>query len=543
METSATQRPPAARPVLAVLASGQFLMTLDSSVMNVSMADVAADLNTPITGIQVAITLYTLVMATSMITGGRIGTRLGRRRAFGVGLVVYGAGSLTTALTPNPAVLLLGWSLLEGLGAALILPAIVALVAANFPGPRRSAAYGMVAAAGAIGIAAGPLIGGTVTTYASWRYVFAGEVVLVVVILLALRRLADVSPTDARMDPVGTLLSVLGLGALVYGVLRAGEWGWVQAAPQAPRIFGLSPVIWLIVSGLVVLYGFLRWESRLAARGREPLVDPALLRNRRLTGGLGLFFAQFLVQGGVFFTVPLFLSVVLELSAVETGLRILPLSIALVLTAIGIPRFAPRAGPRRVVRLGLAAMVCGIVVLIAGLDPTVDARVVTVPMILLGLGLGALSAQLGAVTVSAVPDSRSAEVGGLQNTGTSLGTSVGTALMGSVLIAALTTSVLDGITGNPAVPESVQQQATTRLTAGAPFVSTTQLQQSLGAAGVPAPTAQAIVEANADARLSALRAALMVAAVFAVLALFGTGRLPRAPVGGRQHSGGEPRRS
>ena len=148
-----------------LLASGQFVMTLDSSVMNVSMAVVASDLGTTISGIQTAITLYTLVMATMMITGGKIGTIIGRRRAFGIGLVIYAAGSLTTALAPNLGVLLIGWSLLEGLGASLIMPAIVALVAANFPAERRAAAYGLVAAAGGMAVAAGPLIGGAVTTF------------------------------------------------------------------------------------------------------------------------------------------------------------------------------------------------------------------------------------------------------------------------------------------------------------------------------------------------------------------------------------------
>ncbi len=172
--------------VLTVLAAGQFLMTLDSSVMNVSIRQVAADVGTSVTGIQTAITLYTLVMASLMITGGKIGAIVGRRRAFSVGLVVYGVGTLTTAVAPNLGVLLVGWSVLEGIGAALIMPAIVALVAGNFPRERRAAAYGLIAAAGAIAVAAGPLIGGAVTTFASWRWVFVGEAVIVVGIFAAM---------------------------------------------------------------------------------------------------------------------------------------------------------------------------------------------------------------------------------------------------------------------------------------------------------------------------------------------------------------------
>ena len=214
--TTATTAKAGAGLVLAVLASSQFLMTLDSSVMNVSMPVVASDLGTTITGIQTAITLYTLVMATLMITGGKLGTIMGRRKAMGIGLVIYAAGSFTTGIAQNLTQLLIGWSLLEGIGAALIMPAIVALVASNFPPEKRAAAYGLVAAAGAVAVAAGPLIGGAVTTYASWRYVFFGEVVIVLAILAVLRKVRDVAPQPSRIDLIGSLLSIIGLGLLVF---------------------------------------------------------------------------------------------------------------------------------------------------------------------------------------------------------------------------------------------------------------------------------------------------------------------------------------
>src|SRR6476646_4689407 len=215
--------------VLLTLAAGQFLMTLDSSVMNVSIATVAQDVGTTVSGIQGAITAYTLVMACLMITGAKIGALIGRKRAFAIGCVIYGCGSLTTALAPNLPVLLLGWSFLEGVGAALILPAIVALVASNFPAERRTRAYGLVFAAGAMAVAVGPLIGGVATTYFSWRWVFAGEVVIVLAILLLARRMAD-SPAgeQPRLDLVGAGLSALGLGLFVFGILKSGEWGWIQ---------------------------------------------------------------------------------------------------------------------------------------------------------------------------------------------------------------------------------------------------------------------------------------------------------------------------
>src|SRR5262250_2562854 len=269
----------AAGIVLLTLASAQFLMTLDSSVMNVSIATVAKDVGTTVTGIQTAITFYTLVMACLMITGGKLGAILGRKRAFAIGCVIYGCGSLITALAGSLPVLVIGWSVLEGIGAALIMPAIVALVASNFAQPQRPRAYGLVASAGAIAVAAGPLIGGLFTTYASWRWVFAGEVLVVLIILALTRRVADTPREEgARLDLAGTVLSALGLGLIVYGILRAGTWGFVHPKEGAPQWLGLSPVIWLVLAGGVVLRVFMWWELHSIRRGRAVLVDPAMLR-------------------------------------------------------------------------------------------------------------------------------------------------------------------------------------------------------------------------------------------------------------------------
>ena len=396
MTVSTTRTNAATGVVLLTLASGQFLMTLDSSVMNVSIAQVAEDLGTTITGIQTAITFYTLVMATMMITGGKIGSLIGRRKAFAIGCVIYGVGSLTTAFAPNLAVLIVGWSVLEGLGAALIMPAIVALVASNFPAEGRPRAYGLVASAGAIAVAAGPLIGGTVTTYWTWRYVFAGEVFVVAIILALTRRMQDSPPEGRfRLDLVGVALSAAGLGIAVFGVLRSGVWGWVQPKPGGPSWLGISPTLWLILAGLVVVRLFFAWEERVIASGSEPLVRPRMLLNPQLAGGLTMFFFQFMIQAGLFFTVPLFLSVALGLTALQTGVRLLPLSVTLLVAAVGIPRFFPDVSPRTVVRFGLAALLVGIASLIAGFEIGVGAEIVTVPLLFVGLGVGALASQLG----------------------------------------------------------------------------------------------------------------------------------------------------
>jgi MFS family permease len=517
----------ATKIVLITLAAGQFVMALDTTVMNTAIATVAKDLGTTVTGIQTAITLYTLVMASLMITGGKVGQMIGRKRAFAIGCIIYACGSLTTALSQSLTVLMIGWSGLEGLGAVLIMPAIVALVASNFGKPDRPRAYGLVAAAGAIAAALGPLVGGLFTTYASWRWVFAGEVLIVLVILGLTRRMKDTPATEgARLDLVGTALSALGLGAIVLGILKAGTWGFVQPKPEAPAWLGLSPVIWLILAGASVLVLFVWWESRRVKRGQGALIDPAMLRNLQLRSGVMSFFFMFLIQAGIFFTIPLFLSVALGISAVETGVRLLPLSLSLLVFAAGVPKVRPNASPRRVVRVGFILLFAGLLLLVALLDVGVGAGVVTAPLLLAGSGLGMMASQLGAVTVSSVPDEQSGEVGGLQNTGTTLGASIGTALAGAVLISAMTASFFTGIQNNPNVPDSVVSQAQTQLASGVPFLSEADAQAALKKANVPPAAADEIVKQYKKSQIGGLRAAEALLALLALLALPFTRGIP-----------------
>jgi MFS family permease len=531
-EVATPDRAQGATAVLLTLAAGQFLMTLDSSVMNVSIATVAKDVGTTVTGIQGAITAYTLVMAALMITGAKIGALIGRKRAFAIGCIIYGCGSLTTSLATSLPVLLFGWSFLEGVGAALILPAIVALVASNFAAERRPAAYGLVAAAGAIAVAVGPLIGGFFTTYFSWRWVFAGEVVIVIAILFLTRRIADAQQEDRpSLDFVGAALSAAGLGLVVFGVLRSSEWGWIQPKPGGTSWANLSPTVWLVLGGMFVIWLFFRWENRREARGQEPLVRPALLQNRQLGGGLRMFFFQYLVQAGLFFVVPLFLSVCLGLSALATGARLLPLSVTLLAAAIGVPRLFPTVSPRLVVRWGLLALFAGTVVLLASLDADAGPEIVFVPMLLIGLGIGALASQLGAVTVSAVPDDQAPEVGGLQNTMTNLGASLGTALAGSILIGAVASSFLANIQHNPSIPNRVKSEASVKLAGGVPFVSDADLEAALKEANVGPRTTDEALTAYHDARIDGLRAALAILAGMTLIALFVAQRIPTTQPG------------
>ena len=279
---------------LVILASAQFIMVLDSSVMNVSISQIVADLNTTVTGVQSAITMYTLVMAAFMLVGAKLGDILGRDRAFGLGLAVYGLGSLITSLSPNLTVLLIGWSGIEGLGAVLVIPAIAALTAANYEGKERAFAYGMIGGAAGAAIAAGPLIGGYVTTTWSWRYVFVGEVVVVIAVLIVHRRMKRApKPEQApKLDYGGAALSAVALGLIVFGILKSSTWGWIRPI-DAPTIdgheitpLGFSLVPFLILGGFVVLGCFLAWEERRERLGRSTLLNRALLKIETLRGGL-----------------------------------------------------------------------------------------------------------------------------------------------------------------------------------------------------------------------------------------------------------------
>ena len=331
----------------------------------------------------------------------------------------------------------------------------------------------------------------------------------------------------------------------MLGILKSGTWGVVQPKPDAPEWLGLSPVIWMMLAGGVLLALFLGWERRRVERGQSALIDPQMLRNVQLRSGVVSFLFMFLVQAGTFFTVPLFLSVALGLSAVETGVRLLPMSLTLLAFALAVPKLLPDVSPQRAVRVGFMTLFTGLALLVALLDIDAGAEVITGPLLLAGAGLGMMASQLGSVTVSAVPDEQSGEVGGVQNTGTQLGASIGTALAGAVLISALTASFFTGIKSNPDVPPDVASNAETELAAGIPFLSDADLKDALEQANVPPETADAVVDENAKSRIDGLRAALSVLALITLLALPFTGGIPTVQPGAQTEpetarpSGGE----
>ena len=513
---------------LSALAVAQFVMVLDQAVMNVSISQLVEDFDTTVTTIQGVITLYSLVMAMFMLTGAKIGDMIGRRRAFVVGLVVYGVGSGLTALAPSVAVLALGWSVLEGLGAALVLPALAALIAGNFEGRERVTAYAVIGGVAGAGIAVGPIVGGWATTVLSWRIVFAGEVVLVLIILALVRFVVDAPPEDRKrsLDVVGSTLSALGLGAIVLGVLQSSTWGLIEPKDSPLTPLGFSLAIWLIGAGVAMLYAFVRWQRHREAVGQDPLVHLDLLSIAPLRAGLASLLSQNLILMGVFFVVPLYLQLVLGLDALETGIKMLPVSITMFIASALGARLGLRFAVRTIIRAGLIISALACLVMIAGIDPMLEGLAFSASMALLGVGVGLLASQLGNVVQSSVDASGRSEAGGLQYTSQQLGASLGVALIGAIVIAGLTSSFLSSIQEDERISDDVAQQVGVAVDGSVEFVSSEQVAVAVAESGVDEATAVAIVDDYESAQLQALKTGLLAAAAIALISLMFTQGLP-----------------
>jgi EmrB/QacA subfamily drug resistance transporter len=515
--------------VLAVLGAAQFLMVLDQAVMNVAISQLVEDFDTTVTTIQAVIAFYALVMAGLMLTGGKLGDILGRRRAFVIGTCIYACGSALTAVSWNVPSLTLGWSVLEGIGAALVLPAMVALVAGNFKGQERALAYGVLGGIAGAGIAVGPILGGWATTELSWRIVFAGEVVVAAGILLGSRLLREPErpAKTSRLDWVGGVLSALGLGVVVLGVLQASNWGWLQPRNSPIEPFGFSLTPFVIAAGAMIIGAFVRWERRREERGEDPLVHLHLLSIPRLRGGVSMLLAQNLILMGIFFTVPLFLQVVQGLDALETGVRMLPASIGLFVSALAGSALAKRFPARALVRAGLLVVLAATLMLLDTIEPELDNASFLIAMGVLGVGMGLIVSQLGNVVQSAVGDADRSEAGGLQNTAQQLGSSLGTALLGAIVITGLISAFSANVADDPKIADEVEQQVEVKLAAGASFVTSDQVESVAKAEGIDPATTAALVADYEDAQISALKTAFLLAALLVIASLFTTRRLPR----------------
>jgi MFS family permease len=519
-------------PIL-ILAVAQFVMVLDGTVMNVSISTIASDLGTTITGMQTAITVFTLTMAAFMLTGGKLGDIWGRQRAFRIGAVVYGIGSLTTALAPTLGVLFLGWSIIEGLGAVLVIPAIAALAAANYKGKDRVIAFSILGLAIGLAMAMGPLIGGFATTYFSWRYVFAAETIIMVFVLFVSGKIVDAKVANKiKLDIPSVLLSVSGMALFVLGVLQSRSWGWIQPL-GAPEIngepitpLGISLVMYLIVAGIIVLKLFYDRQVRLMKDNKQPLLNVSVFKLPILRSGLTTQTAQFFTIASLFFIIPVYLQTMLGYNAIETGLKLMPLSIGLLIFALVGAKRSTVLSARRIVRTGQIVMAFGALFVLTSIDPELGETTFWIGLFLVGAGFGLLSSQLGNVTMSAVSEKESAEVGGLQGVFQNLGLSLGTALIGSIFILSLTSGFTAAIQNNPDLSSQTKNTITTQTAGGVGIYSGEQVNQLVIDNGGSQATAQTITETYQNSQLESLRISMFFVFILLLISLVFSRNIP-----------------
>ncbi len=521
---------------LVALATAQFLMVLDQSVMNVSISTLVSDFDTTVTTIQAVITLYCLVMAMLILTGAKIGDIIGRRRAFVIGLIIYACGSALTAVSQTVAVLALGWSVLEGIGAGLVFPALAALIAGNFEGARRKTAYAVIGGVAGAGIAIGPIVGGWATTELTWRVVFVGEVFIAGFILLMTRKVADApGPTPTpKLDVVGSVLSASGLGLFVLGVLESSTWGWLKPKNSPITIFGFSLTLFVIAAGCVLLWGFVTWQRHREATKRDPLVHLSLARIPPVRSGVIGLFSQNLILMGTFFVVPLYLQLVLGLDALETGIKMLPISVTMFATAATGARLSNRFPVRTIVRAGLVVTIAGVLILLSTIEPTLSDAGFALGLGVLGIGMGLMISQLGNVIQSSVEESGRSEAGGLQFTGQQLGSALGVAFIGSIVLIGLTNTFISTIEHDSRISAQVSTQVGVAAVSNTNFVSSSQIESAATQAGLDEATTAALVDDYETAQLRSLKAGLLGAALLALFSLGFTRELPHEQPGARE---------
>lgn len=521
--------------ILILLSMAQLILTLDSTVMNVSISTLVVDLNTTIGGVQSAITFYTLVMAAFMIAGAKIGDIIGRKKAFVIGLLIYGTGSAITALAPNINVLKLGWSLLEGLGAALIIPAMISLIASNFKaGASRVKAYGTLAAMAAVGAGIGPIVGGLLTTYASWRYAFAGEVLIVIYILLNRKVIVDsaLGKEKPKLDWLGVGLIASSMVSIVQGILMAGTYGLLKA--RQDYVFngqvlisegGLSPTVWLVLTGLIILALFVAWQRYRERHQKYPLIHLSLFKNSVVNSGNGSIFATQFLLGGIMYALALFLQMQLQYDALSTGITMLPLSLMILVAASRGSVMSTKFAPRRIVQGGFTLIVLGTIWLGIKAGSTNSGWDLVPSMIFIGSGLGIIFSQLQNLVQSAVTTKDSAEASGLFATFQNLGMSFGTAMSGVILVAVLLTTSANLIGSNTTLNSQQKEQLNSAYEKQAQVVSDAQVEAALE--GQPDNVSQAVLDINSEARQKSLSATFILMALMSGFGLLSTIKLPK----------------
>ena len=497
-----------------LLAMAMFVLVVDTSLMNVSISSVVHDLHTTVSGVQSAIALEALVSAAFILIGSKVGDLVGRKRAYVVGLLAYATGALAMALAQTLAAIIVFWAVVGGLGASLLLPAMQSLIHGNFQGVAQKKAYALVGAAAAIAAAVGPLLGGFITTYLSWRIAFLLEDVIILIVLLNIRLVRDVPYTGPRsVDPVGAVLSVLGMGGIVLGILVWQEGGEAVGALIAVGAVSLALLAW--------------WLRRRKRAGQATLLDPDLFKAKLFKFGVSGQLLQQIALGGTMIALPIYLQIVLEYSAMGAGLSIAPLSLSMFAVALLAGRRAGKRRPASLIRAGFALFTIGIIALEPIVPRATSGWYLVVPLLLAGSGLGLLVSQLNNLTLAPISEERVSEAAGVNSAGGSFGLSFGLAFAGAILLAALSVGFTSLAQSSTVLSKAEQQQVAKVLEHDAQVVSNTQLEKQL--AGQPQKTQDEIIKINTQARHIALQIALLIPILAGLAGLLISFRMMRLP--------------
>ena len=505
----------AGNPRLAILlAMAMFVLVVDTSLMNVSISAVVHDLGTTVSGVQSAIALEALVSAAFILIGSKVGDLIGRKRAYVLGLIAYACGALAMALAQSLTAVIVFWAIIGGLGASLLLPAMQSLIHGNFAGTAQKKAYALVGASAAIAAAVGPLLGGFITTYLSWRIAFLLEDVIIAVVLVNIRLVRDVAYTGPRsIDLVGAALSVVGMGGIVLGILVWQEGGEAVGA--------------LLVVGAAAMAALAYWLVRRKRRGQPTLIDPGLFSSRVFRFGISQQMLQQIALGGTMIVLPIYLQMVFEYSAMQAGLSLAPLSLTMFAVALVAEK---RAGNRRassIIRVGFALLSAGLIILIPIVPRADSGWYLVIPLMIAGAGLGLLVSQLNNYTLAPISEEHVSEAAGVNSAAGSFGLSFGLAFAGAIMLATLSLSFTHLADSSTVLTPAQQQRVSDTLEHDAQVMSNTQLQQRL--AGEPQPVQDEIVSINTDARHRALQVALLIPILAALIGLGNSFRMMRLP--------------
>ena len=512
--TSAPEEATHSRLLGLLLAMAMFVLVVDTSLMNVSISAVVRDLGTTVSGVQSAIALEALVSAAFILIGGKVGDLIGRKRAYVLGLLGYAVGAVAMALAQSLTAVIIFWALVGGLGASLLLPSMQSLIHGNFDGAARTKVYALVGAAAAIAAAVGPLLGGFITTFLSWRVGFVLEAVIIAIVLSGIKLVEDVPYTGPRgVDAVGAVLSVTGMGGVVLSILV-----WQEGGESVGVILAL---------GVAGLAGLVYWLRRRAREAKPALLDPGLFESKHFRFGISQQMLQQIALGGMMIALPIYLQMVLEYNAMQAGLTLAPLSLSMFAIALLAGKKAGRRRPSSIVRLGFALLALGVLVLILLVPRAESGWALLVPLLIAGTGLGLLVSQLNNYTLSPVSEERISEAAGVNSAAGSFGLSFGLAFAGAIMLATLATSFTALTESSTVLPPAEQQRVAEVLEDDAELMSNTQLYDLL--AGQPEPIQQEIIRINTEARPLALQIALLIPLLAGIIGLANSFRMMRLP--------------